>query len=142
MLKASSTRRARMSEADSAAGSPFWRFSLGFYRRAGVADALRLGGLLATVGTHHIAGGTWTEEFFVEIQECYERFDPATPPGLRLEAARDIPEDDRELTRGVLIAASCRTRPGRGLRSAVRCDCKVFPAWFHATTTERQPRPA
>jgi SAM-dependent methyltransferase len=62
------------------------------------ADALRLGGLLATVGTHHIAGGTWTETFFVEVQKCYERFDPATPPGLRLEAARDIPEDDRELT--------------------------------------------
>jgi SAM-dependent methyltransferase len=62
------------------------------------ADALRLGGALATVGTHHIAGGTWTEAFFVEIQRCYERFDPSTPPGLRLEAARDIPEDDRELT--------------------------------------------
>lgn len=62
------------------------------------ADALRLGGLLATVSTHHIAGGTWTEEFFVEIQKCYERFDPSTPPGLRLETARDIPEDDRELT--------------------------------------------
>ncbi|TMJ29569.1 MAG: DUF2390 domain-containing protein, partial [Alphaproteobacteria bacterium] len=28
-----------MSEADSATGSPFWRFSLGFYRRAGVAEA-------------------------------------------------------------------------------------------------------
>ena len=62
------------------------------------ADALRLGGLLATVGTHHIAGGTWTEAFFAEVQKCYERFDPATPPGLRLEAARDIPKDDRELT--------------------------------------------
>jgi len=62
------------------------------------ADALRLGGLLATVGTRHIAGGTWTEAFFVEIQKCYERFDPSTPPGLRLEASRDIPEDDRELT--------------------------------------------
>jgi SAM-dependent methyltransferase len=62
------------------------------------ADALRLGGLLATVGTHHIAGGTWTEAFFAEIQKCYERFDPSTPPGPRLEGARDIPEDDRELT--------------------------------------------
>jgi SAM-dependent methyltransferase len=62
------------------------------------ADAVRLGGLLATVGTHHIAGGTWTEAFFGEIQERYERFDPSAPPGLRLEGARDIPEDDRELT--------------------------------------------
>ncbi|MFC7550009.1 hypothetical protein [Plantactinospora sp. GCM10030261] len=55
-------------------------------------------GLLATVGTHHIAGGSWTEEFFVEIQRLYERFDPATPPDLRLETAQDIPTDDRELT--------------------------------------------
>ncbi|MFC7484514.1 hypothetical protein ACFQX7_37065 [Luedemannella flava] len=62
------------------------------------ADALRLGGLLATVGTHHIAGGTWTEAFFVEIQKLYERFDPSTPPGLRLEGAQNIPADDRELT--------------------------------------------
>jgi SAM-dependent methyltransferase len=61
------------------------------------ADALRPGGLLATVSTHHIAGGTWTEEFFAEIQECYRRFDPSTPPGLRLVTAGDIPEDDREL---------------------------------------------
>jgi len=28
-----------MSEAPSSSGSPFWRFSLAFYRRAGVADA-------------------------------------------------------------------------------------------------------
>lgn len=60
------------------------------------ADALRPGGLLAIVGTHHVAGGS--EQFFVEVQDCYERFDPATPPGIRLTAARDIPEDDRELT--------------------------------------------
>jgi SAM-dependent methyltransferase len=62
------------------------------------ADALRTGGLLATVGTHHIAGGSWTEAFFAQIQERYERFDPSTPPGLRLEGAQDIPTDDRELT--------------------------------------------
>ncbi|MFB9414412.1 class I SAM-dependent methyltransferase [Dactylosporangium matsuzakiense] len=62
------------------------------------ADALRPSGLLATVATHHIAGGTWTEAFFAQIQQCYERFDPSTPPGLRLQTARDIVEDDRELT--------------------------------------------
>jgi len=46
------------------------------------ADALRPGGLLATVATHHIAGGTWNEAFFADIQRCYERFDPSTPPEL------------------------------------------------------------
>jgi SAM-dependent methyltransferase len=53
------------------------------------ADALRPGGILAVVGTHHIAGGT--ERFFVEAQDCYERWDPATPPGLRLSPANDVP---------------------------------------------------
>src|SRR5215207_9842295 len=33
------------------------------------ADALRPGGALATIGTHHIAGGT--EGFFVDVQDCY-----------------------------------------------------------------------
>ena len=60
------------------------------------ADALRPGGALATIATYHVAGGT--EEFFVDVQDCYERWDPATPPGLRLTAAADIPTDVEELT--------------------------------------------
>ena len=43
------------------------------------ADALRPGGVLATVSTHHVAGGD--ESFFAEAQACYERWDPETPPG-------------------------------------------------------------
>jgi SAM-dependent methyltransferase len=61
------------------------------------ADALRAGGTLATISTHHILGGT--EGFFVDAQDCYERFDPATPPGLRLHAAAAIPEDRAEIER-------------------------------------------
>ncbi|AEM84447.1 class I SAM-dependent methyltransferase [Streptomyces violaceusniger] len=56
------------------------------------ADALRPGGALAVVATQHVAGGS--EEFFVEVQDCYERFDPATPPGLRLPAAADVDTSD------------------------------------------------
>lgn len=55
------------------------------------ADALRPGGILATVATHHVAGGS--SAFFVEVQNCYERFDPDTPPGLRPSAAADIATD-------------------------------------------------
>ncbi|MFF3491619.1 class I SAM-dependent methyltransferase [Streptomyces sp. NPDC002795] len=58
------------------------------------ADALRPGGTLATVSTHHVAGGT--EDFFAEAQDCYLRFDPTTPPGLRLTPAADIPYDSQE----------------------------------------------
>jgi SAM-dependent methyltransferase len=61
------------------------------------ADALRPGGALATVTTHHVAGGS--EAFFAEVQECYEHFDPATPPGLRLRPAADIPRDSDEIDR-------------------------------------------
>ncbi len=59
------------------------------------ADALRSGGALATVATHHIAGGD--EEFFAEVQSCYERWDTATPPGHRLPTAGEIPSNSEEL---------------------------------------------
>jgi SAM-dependent methyltransferase len=52
-------------------------------------DLLRPGGSLAVVSTHHVAGGT--EAFFVEVQDCYRRWDPSTPPGFRLPAAADVP---------------------------------------------------
>lgn len=55
------------------------------------ARALRPGGSLAVLGGGHIAGGD--EQFFVDVQDCYERFMPGTPPGLRLQAADEIPPD-------------------------------------------------
>lgn len=61
------------------------------------ADVLRLGGTLAVIHSEHVAGGT--EQFFIEAQDCYERFDPKTPPGLRLTAAADIPDDSSEFDR-------------------------------------------
>jgi SAM-dependent methyltransferase len=61
------------------------------------ADALRPGGALATIATHHVAGGT--ERFFAESQDCYERWDPATPPGLRLLPADEIPMEGEEIAR-------------------------------------------
>ncbi len=63
-----------------------------------VAEALRPGGALATVSTHHVAGGT--QAFFVEVQACYERWDPETPPGgVRLPTAAEVPQDSQELER-------------------------------------------
>ncbi|USX48810.1 trans-aconitate 2-methyltransferase [Lentzea sp. HUAS12] len=58
-------------------------------RMARCAAALRPSGVLAVISTHHVAGGT--EQFFVDVQECYERWDPSTPPGLRQSAAAEIP---------------------------------------------------
>jgi SAM-dependent methyltransferase len=66
-------------------------------RVAKAADALRTGGALATVSTHHVAGGD--TEFFAEAQSCYERWDPSTPSGLRLQPATAIPRDGEEVDR-------------------------------------------
>jgi SAM-dependent methyltransferase len=57
-------------------------------------DALRAGGALAVVSTHHVAGGD--EQFFVDAQSCYERWDPDTPPGLRLPVAAEVRTDREE----------------------------------------------
>ncbi|MCX4745523.1 class I SAM-dependent methyltransferase [Kitasatospora sp. NBC_01287] len=61
-------------------------------RMAKAADALRADGALAVVRSQHVRGGT--EDFFAEVQHCYERFDPATPPGLRPPEAAAIDGSD------------------------------------------------
>jgi SAM-dependent methyltransferase len=67
-------------------------------RASKAADLLRPGGSLATIATHHVAGGD--ESFFVEAERCYARWNPSTPPGgVRLPAASDIPLDREELDR-------------------------------------------
>jgi SAM-dependent methyltransferase len=67
-------------------------------RMGRTADALRPGGALATVETHHVAGGT--EAFFAEVQDCYLRFDPATTsPGFTCPRSAEIIGDDGEAAR-------------------------------------------
>ncbi|RKR86020.1 methyltransferase family protein [Micromonospora pisi] len=61
------------------------------------ADLLRPGGSLGIVSTHHIAGGT--NAFFADAQRCYERFDPTTPPGMRLTTDDETPEEAAEFHR-------------------------------------------
>ncbi len=54
-----------------------------------IASALRPGGSVAILSGGHVEGGT--SQFFVDVQECYERHMPGTPPGLRLTHAEDLP---------------------------------------------------
>jgi SAM-dependent methyltransferase len=60
-----------------------------------MAQALRPGGLLALVTTHHVKGGT--VDFFERVQRCYEQWDPATPPDLRQVDEADTATDTGEL---------------------------------------------
>jgi SAM-dependent methyltransferase len=61
------------------------------------ADALRPGGVLATIATHHIDGGD--AQFFVDAQECYRRWSGLPSPwqGGGPPMAADIPPDIGEL---------------------------------------------
>jgi SAM-dependent methyltransferase len=63
--------------------------------------ALREGGVLAVISTHHVEGGTTT--FFHEAQRCYERYDPDTPPDLRLQPSNAIPVDAQEFGENVIV---------------------------------------
>lgn len=62
---------------------------------AKITGALRPGGSLATVGVHHVAGGT--PGFADESQDCYLRWEPGTTPGFRLPTAAEVPEDASDL---------------------------------------------
>jgi SAM-dependent methyltransferase len=73
-----------------------------------VAAVLRPGGALATVTTEHVLGGT--ADFFADVQECYERWDPATPPGLRLTSAGEIAPVTDEIDESPLFEPAVRRR--------------------------------
>jgi hypothetical protein len=60
-----------------------------------VADALRDGGALVIVSTHHVAGGDTA--FFNQVQACNDQLDPTTPPGLTLPLESEIPHETGEL---------------------------------------------
>lgn len=61
-------------------------------RHRKAAAALRPGGVLAVFASLHVAGGT--QDFFEEVQECYRRFDPETPPdSTGPQPAEDIADD-------------------------------------------------
>jgi SAM-dependent methyltransferase len=77
-------------------------------RVARSAAALRPAGALALVEVSHVAGGT--DAFFVEVQRCHERFDPDTPPGLRLPSAHTVPLAYLELDQSPLFGTVERRR--------------------------------
>jgi len=62
---------------------------------AKIAAALRPGGAVAIISGSHVEGGT--SQFFIDVQDCYERHMPGTPPGLRLTKPEDLPLGAPEL---------------------------------------------
>ena len=59
------------------------------------ADALRRGGALAVISTHHITGGD--AQFFEDVKRCYEPSMPWTQAGFGLPTTAGISRDSDEL---------------------------------------------
>lgn len=100
-----------------------------------VAAALRPGGALATVTTEHVLGGT--ADFFADVQECYERWDPATPPGLRLTPADAIPPFTDEIDGSSLFQPAVRRR----YRADVTYDARGYLDLLSTYSGHRALRP-
>lgn len=71
-------------------------------RLARIRAALRPGGTVAVVWTHHVAGGT--AKFFAEVQQLYLRFDPAARPDERLPPEHEVPPSTTEFGSSSLVA--------------------------------------
>nr|WP_246211724.1 class I SAM-dependent methyltransferase [Phytoactinopolyspora alkaliphila] len=93
---------------DTFAAFTAWHWLDPAVRAAKAAAILRPGGALATVTTFHVLGGS--EAFFSKVQECYERWDPATPPDVRLLSDDDIPPALDEVDRSELFEPAIRRR--------------------------------
>jgi SAM-dependent methyltransferase len=72
------------------------------------ASALRTGGALAIINTHHVAGGTTA--FFEASQTCYQAHVPGTTSGFRLPAAQEVPPGTTDLADTGLFEAPADRR--------------------------------
>jgi SAM-dependent methyltransferase len=73
------------------------------------AEALRGGGFLATVSTIHVSAGP-QDTFPVAVQRCYERWDPATTPGLVMATAEQVEPVRDEVDLSPRFAPAVRRR--------------------------------
>lgn len=64
------------------------------------AALLRPRGTLAIIDTEHVAGDS---DFFGASQRCYERWDPATKPGLKLAPATQVGREWSEIQQAELF---------------------------------------
>lgn len=93
---------------DTLAAFTSWHWLDPLVRTRKAASALRSDGALVTVTTSHVLGGTVA--FFADVQDCYQRWDPATPAGLRLPPADSVPAALDEVDDSGLFLPAVRGR--------------------------------
>lgn len=93
---------------DTVAAFTAWHWLEPDVRTEKVAAALKPGGMLATVTTSHVRGGS--ADFFEEVQACYDRWDLATVPGQSLPAADEVEADLDDVDDSPLFGPAVRRR--------------------------------
>ena len=98
---------------DTVASFTSWHWLDPATRTPKVATALRPGGALVTVATIHVLGGT--DEFFVDVQHCYDTWTAFTTGAWRRRSADDVPAVVDEVDRAVLAGRAPQVPAGRHL---------------------------
>lgn len=88
---------------DAVVSATAWHWIDPAVRMAKAARALRPGGHLSVITTHHVAGGS--DRFFEEVQACYLRWQPGAVPGARLQTPDAARTDLSEFTASPAFAA-------------------------------------
>ena len=102
------------------------------------AAALRPGGSLAVVDTHHIAGGT--VGFTRASQACYQRWDPGYSPGFTPPAVADLPVARADLTEPDLFADLRSRRYGVEVTYTAQQFCALLETYSNIRGLEESHR--
>ena len=93
---------------DTVASFTSWHWLDPATRTPKVATALRPGGALVTVATIHVLGGT--DEFFVDVQHCYDTWTAFPTGAWRRRYAADVPAGIDEVDSSELFWPAVRRR--------------------------------
>ena len=123
---------------DAVAAFTAWHWLTAGLRVTRAHAALRPGGSLVTVTTEHVLGGT--ASFFADAQRCYERWDPATEPGLRLQPSEELAPMLDEADTSELFAPAVRRRHHQDVTYSTQGYLDVLTTYsgHRALTPERR----
>ncbi len=123
---------------DAVAAFTAWHWLTPDVRLLRAHTALRPGGSLVTVTTTHVRGGT--VQFFDDVQECYERWDPATPPGVRTVLSDAIPAAVDEADTSALFGAGVRRRHHQDITYSTSAYLDVLGTYSGHMALAPEPR--
>lgn len=109
-------------------------------RVARIHAALRPGGTVGIVWTHHVAGGT--VDFFTEVQQLYLRWDRAARPDEHLPPEEEVPPSTAELRGSALVTDVESHRFGVDLTYSAEAYVQLLSTYSSSLVLEDDARDA